>query len=75
MSPITQAGAVGAASVFGAAVKSDSRWDARDNVPTALRAYETRFHNSGDCLIRRLLRRCTLEAARADRPRHFVVAV
>lgn len=75
MSPITQAGAVGARGALATAATSASCRDMRENAAAALRACEAICHNSGVCLISRLLRRCTLDKARAGKPRHLVVAV
>jgi hypothetical protein len=75
MSPITQAFAVGAGDALAAAATSASCRDMPETTARALRTRETIFHNTGVCLISRLLRRCTLDNARAGRPRHFVVAV
>jgi hypothetical protein len=74
MSPMTQAGALGVTGALAAAAKSVSCRGARASIPIVLRACEAIVHNSGVCLISRLLRRSRLDMARAGSPRHLVVA-
>jgi hypothetical protein len=57
------------------AVDPSSDRHTREMAPIVPRAYETTFHNSGVCLIIRMIRRRTLERTRAGRPRHVVVVV